>query len=127
MLYEAVDQGQRKNMANFIFLFYIYPFLAALGLGFCTWAFSGGGEQGLCSSCGMRTSHCGDFSCCGARALGHVAFSSYDMQALQHRLSSCSPRGQFPRAMWDLLRAGMEPLSPALAGRLLTRGPPGKS
>ena len=33
-------------MANFIFLFYIYPFLAALGLGFCTWAFSSGGERG---------------------------------------------------------------------------------
>ena len=29
--------------------------------------------------------------------------------------------------MWDLPRAGTEALSPALAGRLPTTGPPGKS
>ena len=34
--------------------------------------FSSRGEQGLLSSHGTRTSHCGSFSCCGARALGQV-------------------------------------------------------
>ena len=29
--------------------------------------------------------------------------------------------------MWDLLRPGVEPVLPALAGRFLTTGPPGKS
>ena len=29
--------------------------------------------------------------------------------------------------MWSLLRPGIEPVSPALAGRFLTTGPPGKS
>ena len=29
------------------------------------------------------------------------------------------------RGMWDLPRAGIEPISPALAGRFLTTGPPG--
>ena len=29
--------------------------------------------------------------------------------------------------MWDLPRPGMEPVSPALAGRFLTTEPPGKS
>ena len=28
--------------------------------------------------------------------------------------------------MWDLPRPGLEPVSPALAGRLLTTAPPGK-
>ena len=36
----------------------------------------------------------------------------------EHRLSSCGA--------WDLPRARIEPWSPALAGRLLTTGPPGK-
>ena len=29
--------------------------------------------------------------------------------------------------MWDLPRAGITPVSPALAGTFLTTGPPGKS
>ena len=29
--------------------------------------------------------------------------------------------------MWDLPRPGIEPVSPALEGRFLTTGPPGKS
>ena len=29
--------------------------------------------------------------------------------------------------MWDLLRPGTEPVSPALAGEFLTAAPPGKS
>ena len=32
-----------------------------------------------------------------------------------------------PRGMWNLLRPGIELVSPALAGRLPTTGPPGKS
>ena len=28
---------------------------------------------------------------------------------------------------WDLLRAGIEPVSPAVAGRFLTAGPPGET
>ena len=46
--------------------------------------------------CGARASHCGGFSCCGARALGTWAsavaargLSSCGMRALEHRLSSC--------------------------------------
>ena len=30
------------------------------------------------------------------------------------------------RGMWDLPRPGLEPVSPALAGRLSTTAPPGK-
>ena len=61
-------------------------------------AFSSGGELGLLP-CGARASHCGGFSCCGARALGARAsvvvahgLSSCDLQAVESRLSSCGAR-----------------------------------
>ena len=47
---------------------------------------------------GARASHCGGFSCCGARALGVWAsvvvasgLSSCGSRALERRLSSCGP------------------------------------
>ena len=42
------------------------------------------------------------------------------------RLSSCGSRTQLLRGMWDLPRPGLEPVSPALAGRFSTTAPPGK-
>ena len=42
------------------------------------------------------------------------------------RLSNCGSRAQLLRGMWDLPRPGLEPVSPALAGRFLTTAPPGK-
>ena len=42
------------------------------------------------------------------------------------RLSSCGSRAQLLRGMWDLSRPGLEPVSPALAGRFSTTAPPGK-
>ena len=46
---------------------FICFFLAPLGLCCCVRVFSSCGEQGLPSSCGVPASHCGGFSCCGAR------------------------------------------------------------
>ena len=42
------------------------------------------------------------------------------------RLSNCGSRAQLLRSMWDLPRSGLEPASPALAGRFSTTAPPGK-
>ena len=42
------------------------------------------------------------------------------------RLSNCGSRAQSLRGMWDPPRPGLEPVSPALAGRLSTTAPPGK-
>ena len=42
------------------------------------------------------------------------------------RLSNCGSRAQLLRSMWDLPRPGLEPVSPALAGRFSTTAPPGK-
>ena len=49
----------------------------------------------------------------------------------EHRLqtrgpSNCGPRAQSLRSTWDPPRPGLEPASPALAGRLPTTAPPGK-
>ena len=41
--------------------------------------------------------------------------------------SSCGARAQLLHSMWDLPGSGLEPVSPALAGRFLTTVPPGKS
>ena len=42
-----------------------------------------------------------------------------------HELNS-GTRTLLPCGMWNLPRPGIEPMSPALAGRFLTSGPPGK-
>ena len=42
------------------------------------------------------------------------------------RLSNCGSRAQLLHGMWDLPRPGLEPVSPAPAGRLPTTAPPGK-
>ena len=67
--------------------------------------------------CGARASHCGGFSCCGARASVVVACG----------LSSCGAQAQLLRGMWDLPGPGLEPVSPALSGGFLTTAPLGKS
>ena len=85
-----------------------------LGLHCCTWAFSRCSEQGLLSSCGMGASHRGGFSCCGA-------------WALECGLSNCGTWAWLPHGTWKLPGPGIEPMFPALAGRFLTMGPPGKS
>ena len=41
--------------------------------------------------------------------------------------SSCSLQTLLLHNMWDLPSSGIEPVSPALTGRFLTTGPPGKS
>ena len=42
------------------------------------------------------------------------------------RLSNCGSRAYLLRGIWDLPRPGLEPVSPALAGRFSTTVPPGK-
>ena len=57
----------------------------------------------------------------------HTGFSSSGLRALEGRLSSCGAWAQLLHGMWDLPRPGIEPMSPALAGRFLTTVPPGQS
>ena len=82
------------------------------------------------ASCGAWTSHCGAWAP-GVWALGLQQLcvahrlSSCDLQALKSWPSSCGARAWLPCGMWNLPRPGIEPMSPALAGRFLTSGPPG--
>lgn len=57
-------------------------FWAVLGHCSCSQAFSSFYEWRPLSSCGLEASHCSEFSCCGAHALGARASVS-----LAHRLS----------------------------------------
>ena len=41
-------------------------------------------------------------------------------------LSNCNPQAQLHLSMWHLPRPGIKAMSPALAGRFLTTGSPGK-
>ena len=87
--------------------------MAVLGLRFCARAFSSCGEWGplFIAAHGPVT----------------IAASLVAEQRLQMlRLSSCRSRAQLLRGMWDLPRPGLEPVSPALAGRFSTTAPPGK-
>ena len=45
---------------------------------------------------------------------------------LEHRLSSASTWAQLLCSMWNLLRPGIEVMSPALAGGFFTTDPPGR-
>ena len=83
---------------------------------------------GAALRCGVRASHCGGFSCCGARASVVVArgLSSCGSWALERRLSSCGAQAWLLRGVWDLPGPGLDPVSPALAGGFATSAPPGE-
>ena len=96
----------------FFFLIYLL-FLAVLGLRFCARAFSSCGERGPLFI--------------AVRGPLTVAASLVAEHRLQmRRLSSCGSQAQLFRGLWDLPRPGLEPVSPALAGRFSTTAPPGK-
>ena len=116
----------------YIYLF-IYYFGCLGSLLLCT-GFLQLRRAGATLHCSARASHCSGFSCCREQALGTQAsvvvarrLSSCGSQALECRLSSCGARAQLLSSMWDLPGPGLEPASPALAGRFLTTAPPGKS
>ena len=87
--------------------------MAVLGLRFCARASSSRGKRGPLFI--------------AVRGPLTVAASLVAEHRLQtRRLSNCGSRAQFLRGMWDPPRPGIEPVSPALAGRLSTTAPPGK-
>ena len=84
-----------------------------MGLCFCAWA---------SSSCGKQ-----EPLFIVVRGPLTVAASLVAEHKLQmHRLSSYGSRAQLLHGMWDPPRPGLEPMSPALAGRFSTTAPPGK-
>ena len=92
---------------------FIYLFLAVLGLLFFARALS---------SCGKR----GPLFIAVRRPLTIAAYVVAEHKLQTRRLSSCGSQAQLLRGMWDPPRPGLEPVSPALAGRFSTTAPPGK-
>ena len=78
-----------------------------LGLRFCARAFS---------SCGKR----GPLFIAVRGPLTIAASLVVEHRLQTRRLSNCSSRAQLLCGMWDLPRPGLEPMSPALAGRFST-------
>ena len=87
--------------------------MAVLDLRFCERAFSSCGKRGP-----LLIAVCGPLIIAASLAAEH--------RPQMRRLSNCDSRAQSLRGMWDLPRPGLEPVSPALAGRLSTTAPPGK-
>ena len=104
-------------LAIYLFFFlinlFIYLFFGVLGLRFCARAFSSCGEWGPL----FIAVH-------GPLTIAASLVAEHRLQTC--RLSSCGSRAQSLCGMWDLPRPGLEPVSPALAGRLSTTAPPGK-
>ena len=95
------------------FKIFIYLFMAVLGFRFCVRAFSSCGKRGPLF-----------IAVCGPLIIAASLVAEHRLQT--RRLSNCGSRAQLLRSMWDLPRPGLEPVSPALAGRLSTTAPPGK-
>ena len=87
--------------------------MAVLGLHFCARA---------PSSCGKRGPLL--IAVRGPLTIAASLVAEHRLQA--RRLSNCGSRAQVLRGMWDLPRPGLEPVSPASAGRFSTTAPPGK-
>ena len=87
--------------------------MAVLGLCFCARAFSSCGKWGPLFI--------------AVRGPVTITASPVAEHRLQtRRISDCGSRAQLLRSMWDPPRPGLEPVSPALAGRFSTTAPPGK-
>ena len=87
--------------------------MAVLGLRFCARALSSCGKRGPLFIV-VR----------GPLTIAASLVVEHKLQTL--RLSNCGSRARLLRGMWDPPRAGLEPVSPALAGRFSTTAPPGK-
>ena len=87
--------------------------MSVLGLCFCARAFSSCGKWGPLFIA-MR----------GPLIIAASLVAEHRLQT--RRLSNCGSRAQLLRGTWDPPRPGLEPASPALAGRLSPTAPPGK-
>ena len=87
--------------------------MAVLGLRFCA---------RTSSSCGKR----GPVFIAVRGPLTIVASLVAEHRLQTRRLSNCGSRAQLLRGMWDPPGPGLEPVSPALAGRFSTTAPPGR-
>ena len=108
-------------MFYFLFLFFLkfYLFIFNIYFWLCWVLVSVRGLSPVAASGGHSSPRCA--------GLFTIAASLVAEHRLQtRRLSSCGSWAQLLRGMRDPPRPGLEPVSPALAGRLSTTAPPGK-
>ena len=103
----------QENLSFLNFILFMYSFMAVLGLHFCARAFSSCGKWGPLF-----------ITVRGPLTIAASLVAEHRLQT--RRLSNPGSRAQLLRGMWDLPRPGLEPVSPALAGRFLTTVQPGK-
>ena len=115
----------RSSLWDLFFLYFYLIYLFIYGcvgsLSFRVRAFSSCGKWGplfIAERGPLFIAVRGPFTIAAPPAAGH--------RLQTRRLSSCGSRAQSLRGMWDPPRPGLEPVSPALAGRLSTTTPPGK-
>ena len=104
---------EKGRIRDSFFFKLIYLFMAVLGLRFCARAFSSFGKRGPLF-----------IAVCGPLIIVASPVAEHRLQT--RRLSNCGSRAQLLRGIWDLPRSGLEPVSPALAGRFSTTAPLGK-
>ena len=100
-----------RNSRSFIYLLIL--FMAVLGLRFCARALPSCGKWGPLF-----------IAVRGPLTIAASLVAEHRLQT--RRLSNCGSQAQPLHGMWDLPRPGLEPVSPALAGRFSTTAPPGK-
>ena len=121
LLRKLLWRKKKFNFFSFFFVLFCFKFsiylfilfLTVLGLRFCVRAFSSWGERGPLF-----------IAVYGPLTITASPVAEHRLQT--HRLSSCGSWAQPLRGMWDPPRPGLEPMSPALAGRFSTTAPPGK-
>ena len=122
---DGFPQQSLNFICPFIYFWLCWVFNAARGLSLV--AASGGYSSLQCAGFSLWWLHL--LRSTGSRRAGSVVVacrvSSCGSQALEHELSSCDARAYLLRRMWDLSGPGLKPVSPALAGGLLTTAPPG--
>ena len=112
LCYWSWDYLSSQKSEPYFFFFYIYFWLC--------WVFVSARGLSLVAASGGHSSS----RCVGLFTIAASLVAEHRLQT--RRLSSCGSRAQLLCGMWDLPRPGLEPVSPALAGRFSTTVPPGK-
>ena len=114
MFSSEYKKQQRSSQVVSVFFFFLFLFIfGCVGSTFLCEGFLQLQQAGATLHRGARASYCRGLS-----------VAEHRLQT--RRLTNCGSRAQLLRGMWDLPRPGLEPVSPALAGRFSTTAPPGK-
>ena len=112
--YSLISIRENQFLFNYTILGVLYLFIyGCVGSSFCARAFSSCGKRGPLF-----------ITVCGPLTIVASLVAEHRLQT--RRLSNCGSRAHLLHGMWDLPRPGLEPMSPALAGRFSTTAPPGK-